>query len=106
MLKILTSDPLSKDRKFSPSTRTSNILFLRSRGGRGNRQLDVRVEGLNLRSFDKGSEVRIFNIQGSSVYQARIQASALNVSGLQPGMYVVEVRRDHAVLARKSFVME
>jgi hypothetical protein len=40
------------------------------------------------------------------VYQARIQASALNVSGLQPGMYVVEVRRDHAVLARKSFVME
>jgi hypothetical protein len=84
----------------------TNILFLRSRGGRGNRQLDVRVEGLNLRSFDKGSEVRIFNIQGSSVYQARIQASALNVSGLQPGMYVVEVRRDHAVLARKSFVME
>lgn len=84
----------------------THILSLRSSGGRGNRQLDVRIEGLNLQSFDNGSDVRIFNIQGSSVFQARIQASALNVSGLQPGMYVVEVRRDQAVLARKSFVME
>jgi hypothetical protein len=86
---------------------STNILTIHTQGSGENKQVQLLIDSkLNLQSFDRNSEVRIFDLKGTPVYENRITANAMVVPSLKTGVYVIAVTRDKVLLERKSFFVE
>jgi hypothetical protein len=75
------------------------------------------IEGLNLypnpvsngrvyvsTKNDSNKEIIIFDLLGKRVLQALISSKELNVSSLNPGVYIIKVNEDNATATRKLIV--
>lgn len=86
---------------------TASLLTLHAKGSIGTKQIQLfKGNNPNVQLFDGRSELRIINLKGMSVYKSRLWASELSIPNLKPGVYVVQVLRDKALLERKSFLID
>ena len=63
-----------------------------------NQELNISVEGYAI------DEVSIYSITGQKVMQAKPVNGAVDISCLQPGMYIVEVTIENTRLRKKLLV--
>lgn len=83
---------------------TTNLLNIH---GGGNKQMQITVnDHLKLQILGGGAELRITNLKGVSVYQKSITTNELAIPELKPGVYVISILRDNALLAKKTFMVE
>ncbi|WP_050979833.1 T9SS type A sorting domain-containing protein [Flavobacterium sp. ACAM 123] len=75
------------------------------------------IEGLNLypnpvssgkvyisTKNDSNKEIIIFDLLGKKVLQTLISSKELNVSSLNPGVYIIKINEDNATATRKLIV--
>jgi hypothetical protein len=80
-------------------------------------QENASIEGLNLypnpvstgkvyisSKNDLEKEIIIFDILGKKVLQTKIDTKELNVSNLQPGVYIIKITEEEATSSRKLIV--
>lgn len=85
----------------------TDLLTIHTKGSRGSVTMQLLFnKDLNLQIFDKNSEVKILNAKGVTVFRKLISGNELVVSGLQAGVYFIDVMRDNVLLERKSFIIE
>lgn len=85
----------------------TQILNSHVKGSHGDVQIQMRIRnGLILQNLVQNSEVRVFNLNGVSVFRSKVSSSELVVPGLNAGVYVIQVLHNNVLLQSKSFVME
>ncbi|MEZ7499073.1 T9SS type A sorting domain-containing protein [Flavobacterium sp. Arc3] len=75
------------------------------------------IEGLNLypnpvtngkvnisTKNDSNKEIMIFDLLGKKVLQTSISSKEVNVSSLNPGVYIIKINEDNATATRKLIV--
>jgi adenylate kinase family enzyme len=75
------------------------------------------IEGLNLypnpvtngkvnisTKNDSNKEIIIFDLLGKKVLQTLINSKELNVSGLNPGVYIIKINEENATATRKLII--
>lgn len=88
-------------------SKSTSILTLRSRGGRGIQRMQVLGnDDLGVQFVGAPSEVRIVDLKGAIVFHAPITGNELVVPELKSGVYVIDVLRDKTLLERKSFLID
>jgi len=94
--------------KFTLTVKNStSILTIHAKGLGESKQVQLLINGnSNLQLLDGNSDVRIYNLKGSPVYEKRISANDIVITGLNTGVYVIDVVRNKVVLERKSFLVE
>jgi hypothetical protein len=86
---------------------STSILTIHAKGLGESKQVQLLINGnSNLQLLDGNSDVRIYNLKGSPVYEKRISANDIVITGLNTGVYVIDVVRNKVVLERKSFLVE
>jgi len=74
---------------------TNNLLLFPNPA---NQELNISVEGYSI------DEVKIYTLTGQQVLQKKPVNGNIDISGLQSGMYIVEVRVENIRLRRKLLV--
>ena len=86
---------------------TTGIMTVHAQGRRGSELIHLVLNrNLNLQGSDKNTEVRIFNLNGVSIYRSPVSANELVIPALKSGVYVIDLRRENVLLERRSFLVE
>jgi photosystem II stability/assembly factor-like uncharacterized protein len=102
------SSSCKSTQKFTLTVSTATgILTLHAQGRHGSEQIQLLLNhNLNLQGSDQNAEVRIFNLNGVSIYRSPVSANELVIPALKSGVYVIDLLRENVLLERKSFLIE